>query len=119
MNYAIIRTGGKQYRVAPGDIIRIERLDGDPGAEVAFTDVLMTAHDGALQVGKPLVAGARVTGQVIQQGKAKKILVFKKKKRKNYRRHRGHRQLFTAVRVTQIEAGADSQTETGAESHGA
>jgi len=108
MNYAIIRTGGKQYRVAPGDVIRVERLDGEPGAEVAFTDVLMTANEGTLQVGTPLVAGARVTGQVVQQGKAKKILVFKKKKRKNYRRHRGHRQMFTAVRVMQIEAGAES-----------
>jgi large subunit ribosomal protein L21 len=107
MNYAIIRTGGKQYRVALGDVIRIERLDGDPGAEVAFTDVLMTAHDGTQQVGTPLVAGACVTGQVVQQGKAKKILVFKKKKRKNYRRHHGHRQMFTSVRVTQIEAGAE------------
>ena len=108
MNYAIIRTGGKQYRVAPGDLIRVERLDGEPGAAVAFTDVLMTAHEGTLQVGTPLVAGARVTGQVVQQGKAKKILVFKKKKRKNYRRHHGHRQMFTSVRVTQIEIGAES-----------
>ena len=111
MNYAIIRTGGKQYRVAAGDVIRIEKLEGEPGAEVAFTDVLMTAHEGTLQVGRPLVAGARVTAQVIQQGKEKKILVFKKKRRKNYRRHHGHRQMFTAVRVTQID--------TGGEGHGA
>ena len=111
MDYAVIRTGGKQYRVAPGDVIRVEKLAGEPGAEVEFTEVLMTADDGAVQVGTPLVAGARVTGQVVQQGKAKKILVFKKKRRKNYRRHQGHRQQFTAVRVTQIE--------TGAESHGA
>ena len=104
--YAVFETGGKQYRVAPGDVIRVERLDGEPGAEVAFTDVLMTAHEGALQVGKPLVAGARVTGQVVQQGKAKKILVFKKKRRKNYRRKQGHRQHLTIVRVTGIETGA-------------
>ena len=107
MQYAIIRSGGKQYRVAPGEVIRVERLDGEPGAEVAFGEVLRTANDGAIQVGRPLVAGARVTGEVVQQGKEKKILVFKKKRRKNYRRHRGHRQLFTAVRVTGITIGAD------------
>jgi large subunit ribosomal protein L21 len=111
MSYAVIRTGGKQYRVAPGDVIRVERLAAEPGTQVEFTDVLMAADEGAVHVGTPLLAGARVTAQVVQQGKAKKILVFKKKKRKNYRRHHGHRQHFTAVRVTQIE--------TGAESHGA
>ena len=108
MSYAVIRTGGKQYRVAPGDVIRVEKLPGEPGAPVEFTDVLMTAHEGAIQVGRPLVAGARVTAQVVQQGREKKILVFKKKRRKNYRRHQGHRQYFTAVRVMQIEAGAES-----------
>jgi len=106
MSYAVIRTGGKQYRVAPGDVVRIEKLPGEPGAQVEFTDVLMTAHDGAVRVGTPLVAGAKVTGQVVQQGREKKILVFKKKRRKNYRRHQGHRQFFTAVRVTQIDTGA-------------
>jgi large subunit ribosomal protein L21 len=108
MSYAVIRTGGKQYRVAPGDVIRVEKLSGEPGAEVEFTEVLMTENDGGFCVGTPLIAGARVTGQVVQQGKAKKILVFKKKRRKNYRRHQGHRQQFTAVRVTQIESGAES-----------
>jgi large subunit ribosomal protein L21 len=106
MGYAVIRTGGKQYRVAPGDVIRIEKLAGESGAEVEFTEVLMTADGEAVRVGTPLVPGARVTAQVVQQGKAKKVLVFKKKRRKNYRRHRGHRQLFTAVRVTGIDAGA-------------
>ena len=108
MSYAVIRTGGKQYRVAPGDLIRVEKVGGDPGSDVEFTDVLMTAGDGAVRVGTPLVAGARVTGRVEQQGKAKKILVFKKKRRKNYRRHHGHRQLFTDVRVTGIEIGGDA-----------
>lgn len=112
MSYAVIRTGGKQYRVTPGDVIRIEKLAGEPGSAVEFTEVLMTGEEGAAaHVGTPLVAGARVTAKVIEQGKAKKILVFKKKRRKNYRRRHGHRQQFTAVRVTQIE--------TGAESHGA
>jgi large subunit ribosomal protein L21 len=108
MGYAVIRTGGKQYRVTPGDVIRVEKLTGEPGSAVEFTEVLMTAEEGALRVGTPLVAGARVTGQVVEQGKAKKILVFKKKRRKNYRRHQGHRQQFTAVRVTNIEPGAES-----------
>jgi large subunit ribosomal protein L21 len=111
MSYAVIRTGGKQYRVAPGDVIRVEKLGGDPGAEIEFREVLMTADGDAVRVGTPLVAGARVSAQVVEHGKAKKILVFKKKRRKNYRRHQGHRQEFTAVRVTNIE--------TGAESHGA
>ena len=108
MGYAVIRTGGKQYRVATGDLIRVEKLAGEPGAEVAFTEVLMTSDDGAVRIGAPLIAGARVTGQVVQQAKAKKVLVFKKKKRKNYRRHHGHRQQFTSVRVTGIDLGAES-----------
>ena len=111
MSYAVIRTGGKQYRVSPGDVIRVEKLAGEPGAQVAFTEVLMAADEQAVRVGTPVLSGVRVTAQVLEQGKAKKILVFKKKRRKNYRRHRGHRQRFTAVRVTAIE--------TGAESHGA
>ena len=106
MSYAVIRTGGKQYRVAPGDILRVEKLSAEPGAEVEFTEVLMTSDEGAVRVGTPLVAGARVRAQVVRQGKAKKILVFKKKRRKNYRRHHGHRQSFTSVRVTGIEMGA-------------
>jgi len=108
MGYAVIRTGGKQYRVTPGDVIRVEKLEGEPGAEVAFDEVLMTEDAGSVRVGTPLISGARVTGHVVQQGKAKKVLVFKKKRRKNYRRHQGHRQQFTAVRVAQIESGAES-----------
>jgi len=108
MEYAVIRTGGKQYQVAPGDIIRIEKIEAEPGSEYAFTDVLMTAADGDVRIGAPTVDGARVTGQVILQGRAKKILVFKKKRRKKYRRHQGHRQYLTTVRVTGIETGADN-----------
>jgi large subunit ribosomal protein L21 len=106
MEYAVIKTGGKQYKVSPGDVLRVEKLDGEPGAELAFTEVLMTAHDGAVQVGTPTVTGARVRAQVVRQGRAKKILVFKKKRRKNYRRRQGHRQYETTVRVTAIEMGA-------------
>jgi len=108
MSYAVIRTGGKQYRVTPGDVIRVEKLVAELGSAVEFGEVLMTADEGAIHVGAPFVPGARVTAQVVQHGKAKKILIVKKKRRKNYRRHQGHRQQFTAVRVTGIETGAGS-----------
>jgi large subunit ribosomal protein L21 len=102
MPYAVIRTGGKQYRVAPGDLLRVERLDGDVGAAVEFREVLLAAADDALHVGTPLVPGARVLGTIVAQGRDRKVLVFKKKRRKNYRRRRGHRQSVTTVRVTEI-----------------
>ena len=88
MTYAVIRTGGKQYRVAPGDMLRIERLPGEVGASVEFEEVLLAAGDGAIRIGTPLVEGARVRAEIVGQGRARKILVFKKKKRKNYRRRR-------------------------------
>ena len=102
MAYAVIRTGGKQYRVAPGDVLRVERLAGKVGAAVEFTEVLLAAGDGALRIGRPLVEGACVRAQIVEQSRARKILIFKKKRRKNYRRRRGHRQDITAVRVTEI-----------------
>ncbi|OFV87908.1 MAG: 50S ribosomal protein L21 [Acidobacteria bacterium RBG_16_68_9] len=111
MHYAVIRTGGKQYRVTPGEVVRIEKVPGEPGTEVQFTDVLMACSAGGVQIGMPIIQGARVTAQVLRQAKAKKILVFKKKKRKNYRRRQGHRQQLTTIRVTAIETGA---TEHGA-----
>jgi len=100
--FAIIQTGGKQYRVAPGDILRVERLPGERGDETALDQVLLVADEENIRVGQPLVAGARVVGRILQQGKAKKIIVFKKKRRKNYRRKQGHRQLFTALEVKEI-----------------
>jgi large subunit ribosomal protein L21 len=106
MTYAVIRTGGKQYRVSPGDVIHVEKVDGEVGGEVAFDEVLVAGADGAVQIGKPLLEGARVTARVLRQGKAKKILVYKKKRRKNYRRRYGHRQPLTTVEVTAIQAGA-------------
>jgi large subunit ribosomal protein L21 len=102
MAYAIIRTGGKQYRVAPGDVVRIERLGGEVGAPVEFTEVLLTGGDGAVRIGTPLVEGVKVSGQIVGQERDRKIRIFKKKRRKNYRRRRGHRQSITAVRVTAI-----------------
>jgi large subunit ribosomal protein L21 len=102
--YAVIRTGGKQYRVASGQVIKIERLDGAVGDTVAFDQVLMIGDqaDGEPKIGAPLVEGARVTAEVLEQGKGAKVIVFKKKRRKNYRRKRGHRQLQTVLRIRDI-----------------
>lgn len=100
--FAIVQTGGKQYRVSPGDILRVERLPGTPGEEVTLEQVLLVAQDESVQVGRPLVPGARVVGRILRQGKAKKIIVFKKKRRKNYRRKQGHRQLYTAIQIQEI-----------------
>ncbi len=100
--FAIVQTGGKQYRVSPGDILRVERLPGERGDEVLIEQVLLVADGDAIQVGQPLVAGARVVSEILRQGKAKKILVFKKKRRKKYRRRQGHRQLYTALEIKDI-----------------
>ena len=102
MSYAVIRTGGKQYRVSPGELVRIERLAGDVGTAIEFGEVLVAADDGGVRVGRPLVEGVRVRGEIIAQTRDRKVLVFKKKRRKNYRRRHGHRQYLTTVRVTEI-----------------
>jgi large subunit ribosomal protein L21 len=108
MDYAVIRSGGKQYRVRPGETVRLEKLAGDPGASHVFTDVLLAAGDGGVKVGKPLLDGIRVTGEIVRHEQGKKILIFKKKRRKNYRRRQGHRQQHTVVRVTGIDTGERS-----------
>jgi large subunit ribosomal protein L21 len=105
MPYAVIRTGGKQYRVSPGELLRVESLPGDKGSDLTFSEVLLTVADGTVQVGTPLVSGATVSAQIVEHDKEKKILVFKKKRRKNYSRQRGHRQHFTAVQVKTINMG--------------
>jgi large subunit ribosomal protein L21 len=105
MPYAVIRTGGKQYRVSPGELLRVESLAGTVGNDITFSEVLLTAADGAVQVGTPLVSGSSVVARIVQHGKEKKILIFKKKRRKNYRRKRGHRQHFTAVQIKTINLG--------------
>ena len=105
MTYAVIRTGGTQYRVTPGSVLRLERLAGDVGASVEFAEVLLAGSDEAdapVRIGRPLVEGAIVRGEIVAQGRDRKILIFKKKRRKNYRRRRGHRQSITTVRVTEI-----------------
>ena len=101
MAFAVIRTGGKQYRVEPGTLIRVEKIDGDVGTAVEFNEVLLAAGD-AVRIGTPLVEGAVVRGQIVAHARVKKVLIFKKKRRKNYRRRRGHRQSLTTVRVTEI-----------------
>lgn len=100
--YAIIQTGGKQYRVSPGDVLRVERLPGELGEQVVLDQVLLVHDDQELKVGRPLVENASVRGQILRQGKGKKILVYKKKRRKNYRRRQGHRQLYTALQIQEI-----------------
>jgi len=105
MHYAVIRTGGKQYRVSPGTTLRIEKVAGDVGATVEFAEVLLAGSDDAdapVRIGTPLVEGAVVRGQIVAHSRDRKILVYKKKRRKNYRRRRGHRQSITTVRVTEI-----------------
>ena len=102
--YAIIRTGGKQYRVSAGETIYVERLSAEAGEKVTFGEVLFLSGDSGAKVGAPLVGGASVAGTVVEQGRDQKIRVFKYKKRKHYRRTRGHRQHFTAVRIETITA---------------
>lgn len=102
--YAIIETGGKQYRVQEGDVIKVEKLELPVDALVEFDRVLAVGKDDGIVVGKPFIAGAKVTGKVLEQGKDKKILVFKYKAKSNYRRRQGHRQPFTRIAVEKIEA---------------
>jgi large subunit ribosomal protein L21 len=101
MAFAVIRTGGKQYRVEPGTVIRVEKIEGDVGAAVEFNEVLLAGGD-AIRIGTPLVEGAIVRGEIVAHARDKKVLIFKKKRRKNYRRRRGHRQSLTTVKVTEI-----------------
>ena len=96
--YAVIKTGGKQYKVASGDVIKVEKLAGDEGSEVIFNEVLALGDN----VGKPLVAGASVKAPILKQAKADKVIVFKKKRRQNYRRKNGHRQNITIVKIAEI-----------------
>jgi len=100
--YAVIEQGGKQYRVHPGDVVRLERLDGSPGDELTLDRVLMVSDEDDLKVGQPVVEGASVSGTIVEQHRARKIIVFKYKRRKQYRRKQGHRQPYTAVKIQAI-----------------
>ncbi|MBX3537045.1 MAG: 50S ribosomal protein L21 [Chelatococcus sp.] len=103
--FAVIKTGGKQYRVAAADVITIERLAGEPGDIIAFSDVLMLGNGETTEVGAPFVAGATVAGELVEQSRGDKVIAFKKRRRQNSKRKRGHRQDLTVVRITEILTG--------------
>jgi large subunit ribosomal protein L21 len=102
--YAVVATGGKQYRVEAGEILQVERLAGDVGSEVTFDQVLMLGEGDDVQIGQPVVQGAMVKGHIVEQDRGKKIIVFKYKRRKRYRRKQGHRQSYTAIKIDAIES---------------
>ena len=111
--FAVIRTGGKQYRVAKDDIISVEKLSAEPGATVELAEVLMIGEGAEVATGAPLLSGASVSATVVEQTRADKIIVFKKKRRHNYRRKQGHRQHQTVLRITEIRSAGGSQHEEG------
>lgn len=100
--YAIIKTGGKQYRVSEGDVISVEKIDVASGGKIVFDEILVVSNGEELQIGAPVVTGATVEGIVLQQGKEKKVIVFKYKPKKDYRKKQGHRQPFTRVKIEKI-----------------
>ena len=102
--YAVIRTGGKQYKVQEGETLRVEKLNGNEGSEIEFSDVLMVSDGEAVTLGQPGIENAMVKAHIVEQGKGKKVLVFKFKRRKGYRKLKGHRQHFTAVKIDNIQA---------------
>lgn len=102
--YAVIASGGKQYKVRQGDILRIEKIPGEVGSPVSFDKVLMVSDGETASIGQPVLDNVAVKGSIVDQGKAKKIIVFKYKKRKRFRRKQGHRQQFTAVKIDSIKA---------------
>jgi large subunit ribosomal protein L21 len=102
--FAVVKTGGKQYKVAQGDVIQVEKLPGEANAKVELGEVLMLCDGGTVTVGSPFVTGAKVTAEVVEQKRSGKLIVFKKKRRQNYRRKKHHRQEFTVLKVTAISA---------------
>jgi large subunit ribosomal protein L21 len=110
--FAVIKTGGKQYRVAANDVLKIEKVAGDAGAIVHFAEVLAVGEGEAVSIGVPFVAGATVTAEVVEQGRGKKVIAFKKRRRQNSRRKRGHRQELTTVRIHEILTGGAKSTAT-------
>lgn len=101
--YAVVKSGGKQHRVEPGDRVRVESLPGEVGAAIALGDVLMIGDDAGVKIGRPVLDGASITGTITAQGRHPKIRVFKMKRRKNYKRLKGHRQGYTEIRVDSID----------------
>ena len=105
--YAIIESCGKQYKVAEGDVVFFEKLDAEEGKKVTFDNVVMVSEEGKIQIGNPYVKGVKVEGKVISHGKGKKVLVYKYKAKKNYRRTQGHRQPYTKVEITKIKTATE------------
>jgi large subunit ribosomal protein L21 len=101
--YAVIKTGGKQYRVAEGELVKVEKVKGDVGESVEFEEVLMVVNGERIEIGRPVLKGFKVIGEIVAQGKAKKIIVFKSKRRKSYKKKQGHRQQYTTLRIKTIE----------------
>ncbi|MBW1893592.1 MAG: 50S ribosomal protein L21 [Deltaproteobacteria bacterium] len=101
--YAVVATGGKQYKVREGEILRIEKISGEIGADVSFDKILMFSDGESVKIGRPVLDDVAVNGHIVSQGKAKKIIVFKYKRRKRYRRKQGHRQQFTAIQIDNIK----------------
>ena len=112
--FAVIKTGGKQYRVAAEDTITVAKLAGEPGTAVTFDQVVMVSNDNGVEVGAPLVAGVTVTGTVVEQARGEKIIAFKKRRRQNSRHKRGHRQDYTVVRITGILARGETAGDAAA-----
>ena len=108
--YAVIESCGKQYKVAEGDVVFFEKLDAEEGKKVTFDKVILVSEEGKVQVGDPYVKGVKVEGKVVSHGKGKKIIVFKMKAKKNYRRKQGHRQPYTKVEITSIKTAAKKTT---------
>jgi large subunit ribosomal protein L21 len=102
--YAVIKTGGKQYKVEKGTTLRVEKLDGDAGTKLTFEEVLLVADGENIQIGTPMLGGAKVSAEIVAQEKGEKLIVFKFRRRKAYRRKNGHRQSYTAIKVTDISA---------------
>jgi large subunit ribosomal protein L21 len=100
--YAVIKTGGKQHKVTEGDVLSIEKLEGEKGAEVVFREVMMVSDDKNIKVGKPFVEGAKVVGEIVAQKKGKKLIVYKMTRRKGFHKKNGHRQLLTSMKITKI-----------------
>ena len=102
---AVVKTGGKEYRISQGDLIRVEKMEGKVGDQVTMKDILMISDEDKVQVGNPFLTNAVITGEIVQQVRGKKVLIYKMKRRKNYRRTKGHRQTYTYVRVNDISLG--------------
>jgi large subunit ribosomal protein L21 len=102
--YAVIKTGGKQYRVAAGEKIKVEQMPADVGAEITLDQVLMVGEGESVKVGTPIVAGAKVTAKVLSHGRGPKVMIFKMRRRKHYQKHQGHRQNYTEIQISEISA---------------